>query len=131
MGGAGVSADKFPRISLGAVTPAELLNNDLSATPAPVEFSWSAPAALTDGRKFGLSHVFEYFEGPKSGNPGGAYFPAYQSLDFDYPGSGATSVTGLQVNSKLADMANKAYANFTVDYGDRNFSVIRSRIVFQ
>lgn len=130
MAGAGINADKFPRISLGAVTPVELLNNVLSATPAPIGLSWNAPSALSDGRKFALSHVFEYFEGPKSGNAAGAYFPAYQSIDFDYPGSGATSVTGLQVNPKLADMANKAYANFTVDYGDRGFGVIRSRIVF-
>ncbi len=133
MAGAGVAADRYPRISFGAQTPAQVLGNLLSASPAPVDLSWTPLAGFADDEPvFGLFQVFEYFEGPKAGNAAGAYFPAYQLLGGQaHPGSAATSVTGLPVTPKLSEMASKTYANFTLEYRDRGTNVIRSRVVFQ
>jgi len=130
MAGSGVNADKFPRISFSPLTPAQVQANVISATPSTMSLAWNALPALSDARKFRLLQGYEYFQGPRNGNPSGIFYPAYRKLVYNFPGSTATSLNGLQVSTKLTDMSAKSYGEFTLQYRDRNDSEIYSVVSF-
>jgi hypothetical protein len=130
MAGSGVNADKFPRITFGGMTPAQVQANLISATPSPMNLAWTPLAALADGDKFRLFQGWQAFEGPQTGNATGVLYPGYALQLFNYPGSTATSLSGLQVAPKLAGMSSKTYEEFAVQYLDRNNTQIFSRVSF-
>jgi hypothetical protein len=57
-------------------------------------------------------------------------FPGYRLNVFNYPGSMATSISGLEVTPKLSQMGSKTYSEFTLQYQDRNGSEVISLISF-
>lgn len=118
-------AEILPRLNFGAMTTAQVAANANSATPAPVAVSWAALPGLPDGRTFGLFQGYEYHEGSKTGNPGGAYFPAYRTLTRNFPGSLATSQPSWTTTPKLPEQASKGYFDYTLFYVDRT----RSRLI--
>ncbi len=131
MAGSGVGADKFPRMSFGGMSKVQIKDNLLSTTPAPMNVSWTAPPALSDGTPFALFQYWEYYQGAKLGNIGGASYPAYRSTIGGFPGSTATSAAGWPTSAKPAEMNTKTYAEYTLQYLDRNNRQIRSAVVFQ
>ena len=130
MAGSGVNADKFPRITFGGMTPVQVRANIVSATPTAMNLAWTAIPALSDGRQFRLFQGYEFFNGPKTGNATGVLYPGYRLNVFNYPGSTATSISGLQPTAKLADMGSKNYEEFTLQYRDRNYGQILSIVSF-
>jgi hypothetical protein len=129
MAGSGPATDNFPRFT--APTPPSMASNLVSAAPTPMNVTWSGlPTFANTGGGFRLFSIYEYFEGPKSTNPMGAFYPAYRSNIESYPGSTAVAVTGLVVGPTLADMTAKSYAEFGLVYLDRNDSLIFSIISF-
>lgn len=130
MAGTGVNADKFPRISFGGLTPAQVQANVVGTTSTAMNLSWNAPAALSDGRQWRLFSGTEYFEGPKTGNAPGLLFPGYRVFSDWWPGSTATSVNDVLATPKLSEMSSKTYAEFSLTYNDRDDGRIISLVRF-
>lgn len=130
MAGSGPSADKFPRWSFGGSTVLQVRNNLMSATPAPMNVSWTSLGSLLDNRAFRLYEAWEFFQGPKAGNTGGAFYPAYRYAQFSFPGSTASSAKNLPVTARPPEISGKSYAEFMLLFMDRNDSQILSRISF-
>jgi hypothetical protein len=130
MAGSGVNADKFPRISFGLLVPAQVRVYLFSSTPIPINLAWTAIPGLSDGRTFRLFRGWEYFQGPQAGNASGVMFPGYRLNVFNYPGSTAMSISGLEVTPKLSQMGSKTYSEFTLQYQDHNGSDVISLVSF-
>ena len=79
---------------------------------------------------FGLWGLWEYFQGPKTGNANNASYPGYRSIAYQHPGSQARSVSAMPVTAKPTDMSAKKYGEFTLQYLDRNDVQIVSDISF-
>jgi hypothetical protein len=124
----GALADNFPRIS--SPPPAALAANLASAAPTPINLNWSAPPTFAKASGFRLFSVYEFFQGEKSTNPAGVFYPAYRVNLESYPGSTAIAFPGLKVTPKLPEMAAKSYAEFGLVYLDRNNSLIMSLVTF-
>ena len=131
MAGSGVSADKFPRLSFGAMTAAQVRSNAVSATPAAMAASWTALPAFSDARRFGLSVSYEFHQGARVGNANSAFNPAYRWVFNSYPASTATTLPAWAVNAKPADQVSKSYFEFTLIYSDRTDRQILSLVSFQ
>jgi hypothetical protein len=131
MAAGGAAADKFPRLSFGSLTPAQVRADAVSATPQPIAVSWNVPPVLSDARAVALAQGWEFHQGPKVGNAAGAANPAYRNLYPNYPGSAATSNPAWSVTARPADQASKSYFEFTLLYSDRNASQIISIVSFQ
>jgi hypothetical protein len=131
MAGTGTAADKFPRLSFGALSTAQVASNVTSATPMPISVSWNAPAAVSSGRAAAVFQGWEFHQGPKVGNAGGATTPAYRNIFYNFPGSTATSNAAWSVTAKPADQASKTYSEFSILYSDRGDNNIISIVSFQ
>ncbi len=131
MAGSGVAADKFPRLTFGAMTSAQVRGNAVSATPAAMAASWNVPPALSDARRFGLSVSYEYHQGAKVGNANSAFYPGYRWAFNSYPASTATTQPDWAVNAKPTDQVSKSYFEFTLLYSDRTDQQILSLVSFQ
>lgn len=129
MAGSGPATDNFPRFT--APTPASIASNLVSATPTPMNVTWSAPPAFATASGFRLFSIYEFFQGAKSTNPMGVFYPAYRVNLDSYPGSTAVAAMGLVVTPKLPEMTAKSYAEFGLVYLDWNASLIISIITFK
>lgn len=131
MAGSGPSADRFPRLNFGALSTAQVASNLISATPAPMSVTWNAPPALPGGRGLALFQGWEFSQGPKVGNAGGASNPAYRNIFYNFPGPTATGNAAWSVTAKPADQSAKTYGEFTILYSDRGDNNIISIVSFQ
>lgn len=130
MAGSGPAADRFPRMSFGSATPAQVQAQLVAASPTPLAASWAAFDTASDGAVMRLFELGEYFQGPKTGNAGTASYPGYRVYMPTYPGSTATSVAALPVTPKLTEMSKKTYAEFTLTLTDRKQRRVRSVVSF-
>jgi hypothetical protein len=124
-------SNRFAHLSFGGMSPAQVQANAVSATPAPMNVSWTLPAPLSDGRRFGLAQVNEFHQGPQIGNPAGAPNPAYRWTISSYPASTATTIPAWAVTAKPADQLSKSYFEFTLLYSDRTERQLLSTVSFQ
>lgn len=123
--------DKYPIINLGNLTGALIAANANGASPAPFALNWAAPGMLS-GPKMHLNQVWEFHQGPKIGNPGTAFNPAYRTLTRAYPGTSAVSTDSFPASPRHPDQANKTYFEYMLFYREPTTgNVIRSRINFQ
>ncbi len=117
--------DKFPKISSprapAAVAASLLAGLAFSETP-----SWTAPL-FVGANPFKLSFVEAYNEGTVALN--GIGFPRVANFVDIYPGSNATS-RALNVPANPANMGYKTYAEFQVNYTNRNGVRIKSIVSF-
>jgi hypothetical protein len=124
--------NRYPRINLGGLSPAQLASNASSATPAPISLSWTLATTMADGYKHHLFQVWEFNQGRKVGNANNAFNPALRSLARAYPGTTATSMPNFPVMPLLPDQANKSYVEYNLFFSDpTNFDQILSRISLQ
>lgn len=130
MAGTGPTADAFPRMTATGMTAVQMRDNLMAASPQPMNLSWTALPAAPDGRAFGLWGLWEYFQGPKTGNANNASYPGYRSIAYQHPGSQARSVSAMPVTAKPTDMSAKKYGEFTLQYLDRNDVQVVSDISF-
>ena len=127
----GASGDKFPKLGFGTLSYGQVASNANKAAPATLDVSWSAPAALSDQRRFVLAQGWEFNNGPKVGNAAGTLYPGYRNLLSNYPGSRARSNPAWATLPKLADQASKNYFEYTLQYTDRTSAQIISVVSFQ
>lgn len=128
--GSGPTADAFPRLAFGGWSPQQVRQNLLSATPAPMAVSWNPPAPRADGRVLRLLHAWEYFQGPRTGNAGGAATPTLRYMVYNYPASTALSILSWPVSVRPPELQARTYSEFTLQYGDRNDEIVASRVTF-
>ncbi len=131
MAGTGTLADKFPRLGFAGMTSVQVRNNLVSATPSAMNAQWVKPPPLSDGRQFMVGDIYEYFHGVKVGNAGGASFPRHRYVQVLFPASTALSFGGLAVSATPAEIVAKTYAEFAVEYQDRDSRWINSIMSFQ
>lgn len=131
MAGSGTGADRFARLNFGAMSTAQVAANATSATPAPMSVSWNLPSVPAQAHPLGLLQGWEFHQGPKVGNAGGAFNPAYRNIFYNYPGSTATTNPAWAVTPKLADQASKTYTEFTLQFSDRRDVQVISIVSFQ
>jgi len=126
-------ADRYPVINLVGITPAQLAADITSANPTPIpSMTWTKPVTQPDGRVLTLNQVWEFHQGPKQGNTGGAFNPAYRTLNRVYVGTTATSTTNFPVTPPVAGQNGKTYSEFLLFYSEPgSANSIRSRILFQ
>ena len=77
MAGSGPATDNFPRFT--APTPASIASNLVSAVPAPMNVTWSALPTFANAAGNRLFSIYEYFEGPKSTNLMGVFYPPIEA----------------------------------------------------
>lgn len=124
-------AGKYPTGSLGALSPAQVASNATSATPVALALNWTLPVVQADGVKFPLNQGWEFHQGPKVGNSGTAFNPAYRVINRVYPGTTATAGT-FPVTVKLPDQQRKSYTEYTLFFAEPGtFHSIRALIAFQ
>jgi hypothetical protein len=130
MVGTGSAADLFPRITATTLFPPQLAAAVLSGVGSSVGMNWVVPGSQTDGRIFRLLQAYEYFEGPAKTNTGGAAFPAYRYQNDVRPFGTATAATA-SVTGTPSTISAKNYAEFGVNYTDRNNGRITSLMTFR
>jgi hypothetical protein len=124
-------AGKYPVIDLGGLSPVQVTTNANSATPAPLALSWTRPGALP-GPVLQLFQGSEFHQGPKVGNPGATFNPAYRTLTRHYPGTLSTSTMNFPVTPRLPDQSSKTYTEYSLFFSEPGtFNSVRSRINFQ
>ncbi|MBI5257595.1 MAG: hypothetical protein HY855_13925 [Burkholderiales bacterium] len=124
-------ADKFSRLSFGTLTYAQVAANGVSAIPAALSVSWTAPAAMPDGTALGLFQAWDFHNGSRIGNTNNAFYPAYRTLIATFPGSQATGTSAFVVSPKHASQASKSYFEHSLMHVDRNNRQILSTVSFQ
>ena len=123
--------DQYPVINLGNLTGPLIAANANAAAPVPFALSWTRPGTLT-GPAMHLNQIWEFHQGPKIGNSGSTFNPAYRTLTRAYPGTTALSTSSFPVSPRHADQASKTYVEYTLFYREpTSGNVIRSRLNFQ
>lgn len=126
-------ADRYPVINLVGITPAQLATSVTSPNPTPIpSMTWTKPATQPDGRVLTLNQMWEFHQGPKQGNTGSNFNPAYRTLNRVYVGTTTTSTTNFPVTPPVAGQNGKTYTEFMLFYSEPgSANSIRSRILFQ
>ena len=102
-----------------------------SSTPSTFAITWSAPQQPNDGRAFRFTEVGEFFQGVKTGIAPGAFNPAERYYKPTYFTGNTTSAPALAITPAPSTIQNKSYAEFSLNYTDRNSGRIISTISFQ
>ena len=129
LAGAGVDSDLFPRFtssSLTVVQIATLLRSKLAGT---MDLSWAALGTLPDAGKFGLVDLYSYEEGRASAGP--SLFPASRRDISVYPAAAALTAPGFVIPAASSVLVTPTYAEFGVEYNDRNNRWISSIASFE
>jgi hypothetical protein len=126
-------ADRYPVISLGSQSPAQVAANAVSVTPARLpSLTWTGPVPQGDGRVLTLLQAWEFQQGPKLGNVAGVLFPAYRTLTRVYPGTSSYSTTNFPVSSPAVGQYGKTYVEYLLFFWEPGSgNSIRSRVLFQ
>lgn len=120
---------RYPVPALASVTPAQAAANVASANPVPLALNWNRPTL--PGAPMQLGQVWEFHQGPRTGNPGTTFNPAVRSLVRTYPGSQAEAAS-VPVSPLLPQQARKTYTEFNLFFMEPGtVNTVRSRIVFQ
>ncbi|NRF72366.1 hypothetical protein HLB44_35850 [Aquincola sp. S2] len=126
----GPQGDRYPRLGISGSSLAQARANAMSAAPAPINLVWTMPSS-PDNAVFRVARLHEFFAGPKRGNAAGVLSPGYRYLKASYPGSMASSFSGLPVTAQLPDMASKSNVEFALHYIDRNDNEIFDNIILR
>ena len=131
VGTTGFDDHKFAKLVSSTLDPAQTAAALSSSTPSSLSITWSAPAAQYDGRLFRFTEVGEFFQGAKTGNAVGAFFPAERYYKPTYLTGNTTAANALAITPTPSSIQNKSYAEFGFYYTDRNNGRIFSFISFQ
>jgi hypothetical protein len=126
---ADMAAGRFPVLHFDGLSPKLMRDNFVSATPAPLEMRWTAPAAMADNRAFRAQQVWEFFNGRQRGASASAYYPNYRYLHRWYPGAAATQFD-LPITATPATMQAKQSVELLLQFSDRNDGEVISSLLF-
>lgn len=126
------AAAVIPELKPTTLTGPQLAANINSATPSPVDFSWSAFGTPPPGQNYRLLHGWNVHQGPKAGNPAGAAWPAYRSITQFVMSDGSVRKIDWPIAPRPAQQASKSYSDFTLQFRDpRTESEALSIVVLQ
>ena len=126
----GIADHKFAKLTSSSLTPAQTALAISSSLPSSLSIVWSAPVVQADARAFRFTEVGEFFQGAKTGNPSG-FFPAERYYKPTYFTGNTTAANSLVISGTPSTIQNKSYAEFSLNYTDRNGGRIASYITFQ
>ena len=128
LAGAGVNSDLFPRIasSLAAVDVAALIRSKAAGT---TNISWTALGAMPDAVKYGWGDIYTYEEGIANAN--NLAFPRSRRSVVAYPATGALSAANYTIPAASSVLVTPAYAEFGVEYANRNSGFVSSVVSFE
>ena len=127
----GFGDHKFAKLVSSSLDPVQTAAALDSSAPSPLSITWSAPAAQADGRVFRFTEVGEFFQGAKTSNAVGAFFPAERYYKPTYLTGNSTAANALAITPTPSSIQNKSYAEFGLYYTDRNRGRIFNFISFQ
>lgn len=113
------AAAVIPELRPTTLTGPQLAANINSATPSPVDFSWSTFGTPPPGQNYRLLHGWNVHQGPKTGNPAGAAWPAYRSITRFVMSDGSVRKIDWPIAPRPAQQASKSYSDFTLQYLNR------------
>ena len=125
----GIGDHKFAKLISSSLTPPEIATVLSSSVPSSLSITWSAPVVQADNRVFRFTEVGEFFQGAKTGNPSG-FFPAERYYKPTYFSGNTTSASQVVITGTPSSIQNKSYAEFSLNYTDRNSGRIASYISF-
>jgi hypothetical protein len=126
------AATAIPALNPTALSNAQLAANVNSATPAPVDFSWSDLGNTPAGQDYRLYQGWNVHQGPRSGNPAGAAWPAHRSIVVFALADGSVRKLDWPIAPRPVDQASKTYTDFTLQWlNQRSGSEVLSVDVLQ
>ena len=128
LAGSGVTSDLFPRFT-SSLTPVQIAATIGSKLAGTTDLSWTALAPLPDAGKFGLYDLYTYEEGRASAGP--AFYPASRRFVPVYPAAAALSAPGFTIPAASSVLVTPTYAEFGIEYNDRNSRWIASVVSFE
>ena len=126
----GLDDHKFPKLTSGPLSTAQITDVLSNPTPASLALTWSAPSLQADGRIFRLTEVGQFFQGAKATNATGVLWPAERYYNPTYLSGNATSINNLIISPTPTTISFKSYAEFGLNYTDRNNARIYSYFFF-
>ncbi|WP_284617077.1 hypothetical protein [Aquabacterium humicola] len=115
-----LKAAAIPALSPTTLSGPQLAANVNSATPSPVDLSWGKSfLGSPEWTEYVLRGGWNVHQGPKSGNVGGAAWPAYRSIIHLTMDDGGGRQVNWPVAPQPAQQANKTYTDFTLRYLNR------------
>ena len=123
-----IPTSKFPQFSNASLSTADIAARLQLSTATTFTSTWTAPV-VPDADVWRLSSGGEYFDGAKSTNTLGAFWPALRFFTPAYPSS--TALTGTTtISAKPAEISVKNYSEFSLTYTNRNGGRIQSAVAF-
>ena len=128
LAGTGVGSDLFPRFT-SSLTPVQLAAVFRSKLAGTTDLSWTALGTMPDAVKYGFGDLYSYEEGRASAGP--AFFPASRRAVAVYPANGALSAPGFTIPAASSVLVTPTYAEFGVEYVNRNTAFVSSIVSFE
>ncbi len=128
LAGSGVTSDLFPRFT-SSLTPVQIAATFSSKLAGTTDLSWTALGTLPDVGKFGLLDLYTFEEGRASA--GLSFYPASRRSISVYPAAAALTAPGFVIPAASSVLVTPTYAEFGVEYNDRNTRFISSIVSFE
>ncbi|NRF68522.1 hypothetical protein HLB44_16120 [Aquincola sp. S2] len=125
------AATAIPALAPTTLTGPQLAANVNSATPSPVDFSWSAFSSPHSSQSFRLYQGWNVHQGPKTGNAAGNAWPAYRSITPFALADGSVRKIDWPIAPRPGEQASKTYSDFTLQYRDGRGNEVLSVDVLQ
>lgn len=136
VGTTGLADHKFVNLT-NSLDTAQLASAVSAGQPAQLpQLNWTLPAMQADSRVFRATELGEFFQGAKINNPiisqatTASFWPAERYYTPTYLQGNATTVSGAVITPAPSSIVNKSYAEFSLNYTDRNGGQILSIISF-
>lgn len=128
LAGTGPGTDLFARFTASTKTQAEIATAIRNKAAISSDLTWSAPAAMPDGRALQLGDIYSFEQG--NANTNGTAFPRSRRILLGYPGTQATSATFSQP-APVPALVLPTFASFELEYNNRNGNNVFSGLVWQ
>ena len=129
LAGAAPASDLFAKVLTSSMTSAAVATAIRGRGAFSVDWTYSQPAAMPDGRALALNFLYSFKQGRQTvGQP--SFNPASRSFDPTFPASSATSAT-VAVPAASANLGLPTYGELTFHHNNRNGNLVRSLYTFQ
>ncbi len=121
--------NRYPARLTSSRTAADVATAILSKAAYSLNLTWAAPGAMPDGRPTAHTNVYFFEQGRASA--GTAFYPASREVPLvEYAGATATAVN-TTVPAAAAQLVTPTYAEYGIQYSNRNGNTVRATYVWQ
>lgn len=118
----------YPARLTSSKTAAEVATAILSKAAYSLNLTWSAPGALPDGRPVAHTNVYFFEQGRASA--GTTFNPASRQTALEFAGATATALNAT-VPAAAVQLVTPTYAEYGIQYSNRNGNTVRAAYVWQ